>query len=112
MYLIINIFNLLNNKFISNWIGKRLNSKFKYYGYIRITDRFEYLNSNNSIINTFNIGRISDEMTINFNSSRDKTLPLSIHDLITYYDNKFLWNVVKDKLIVEQLYIKNIEKIF
>ena len=98
--------------FVSNWIGKKLHSNFKYYRKIGITDKFEYLDFKNSIIKGFNISRLLNKMYITFNSSRDLDIPLVIPDLNTYYDNRFLWNVIKNKLIVEESYIENIENIF
>ena len=94
--------------FKNKWIEKRLNSKFKYYKSIGNSIKiFNYLDSDNSIIKSFNIDEYT--MWIEYNNI---SMNMDLFYENTYYNNKFLWNIIKNKLMVEDSYIRDIENKF
>ena len=86
-----------------------LKSKFIFDKTLFETDIFKYLNTDDSIIGGFDIDNKKNIMYIKYNTVKGISLPEIELNKYTYYDNRFLWNIVKNKLVIDQEYIENIE---
>ena len=71
-------------------------------------DKFEYQDSFNPIIKSFIIEKQYNRLFINYNINDS----FFKNRLFSYYDNKFIWNIVKNKLIIDENFIEDIENTF